>query len=61
MSGNRRLQPIVGRLLEKRPGARPESIDELFAELSAHTGRALVAETAATRVWSPAGSAPPGP
>jgi tetratricopeptide (TPR) repeat protein len=44
-----RLRPVIGRLLEKRPAARPESVDEVFAELTSATGRPLVVETAATR------------
>jgi serine/threonine protein kinase/tetratricopeptide (TPR) repeat protein len=44
-----RLAPVVGRLLEKRPGLRPESVDALFTELAVHMGRPLALETAATR------------
>ena len=44
-----RLAPVVGRLLDKRPEARPESVDEVFAEIASLTGRPLQVETAATR------------
>jgi serine/threonine protein kinase len=44
-----RLRPVVGHLLEKRPSARPESVDEVFAELAERTGRPLQVETVATR------------
>jgi serine/threonine protein kinase len=44
-----RLAPVVGQLLEKRPDFRQDSVDEVFADLAARTGRPLVVETAATR------------
>jgi serine/threonine protein kinase len=44
-----RLAPVVGRLLDKRPEARPDGVDEVFADLAACTSRPLQVETAATR------------
>src|SRR5262249_1297341 len=44
-----RLAPVVGRLLDKRPEARPDGVDEVFAALASCTGRSVPMETAATR------------
>ncbi len=44
-----RLRPVIGRLLQKRPRDRPDSVDEVFADLERRTGRPLAVETAATR------------
>jgi serine/threonine protein kinase/tetratricopeptide (TPR) repeat protein len=44
-----RVAGVVGRLLEKHPGARHDGIDAVFADLATRTARPLVQETAATR------------
>ncbi|MFT3773867.1 MAG: AAA family ATPase [Minicystis sp.] len=46
---DRKVAPIIGSLMAKRPEERLGSVDEVIAALSTHTGQPLSVETAATR------------